>query len=226
MKSAGFCTARTRKQCSAKLDAAFATLEALRMRCILTALGFCIAAFLPGACKRAPVEESTMTNNAQAPNIYDLSAKTLEGESVSLAQYRGQVTLLVNVASACGYTPQYAGLQRVYTKYKDKRFAVLGFPSNDFGRQEPGSPEQIREFCVSKYRVDFPMFEKVQTKAGPEQSPIYQALERDTGTLPSWNFGKYLISRSGKVLKFYPSKVDPEDAALLQDIEAALAAGA
>jgi len=188
--------------------------------------GICIVASLLGACRRAAIEESPMTTNAQATNIYDLSAKTLEGEPVSLAQYRGQVTLLVNVASACGYTPQYAGLQRVYIKYKDKRFAVLGFPSNDFGRQEPGSPQQIREFCVSKYRVDFPMFEKVQTKTGPGQSEIYAALERGAGALPTWNFGKYLISRSGKVLKFYPSKVDPEDAALLQDIEAALAAGA
>jgi len=167
-----------------------------------------------------------MTTNAQAANIYELSTKTLEGESVSLARYRGQVTLLVNVASACGYTPQYAGLQRVYTKYKGQHFAVLGFPSNDFGRQEPGSPEQIREFCVSKYRVDFPMFEKVQTKAGAGQSAIYAALEKGAGTLPSWNFGKYLISRAGKVLKFYPSNVDPEDTALLQDIEAALAEGA
>jgi len=161
-----------------------------------------------------------------AIDIYELSAKTLEGKPAPLAPYRGQVTLLVNVASACGYTPQYAGLERLYTKYKAQRFAVLGFPSNDFGRQEPGSAEEIREFCVSKYRVDFPMFEKVQTKAGPGQSEIYAALERSAGTLPSWNFGKYLISRSGKVLKFYPSKVDPEDAGLIQDLEAAIAAGA
>ena len=167
-----------------------------------------------------------MTTTENSVDIYGLSAKTLEGEPAPLGQYRGQVTLLVNVASACGYTPQYAGLERVYTKYKDKRFAVLGFPSNDFGRQEPGSPAEIREFCVSKYRVDFPMFEKVQTKSGPGQSEIYAALERGAGALPSWNFGKYLISRSGKVLKFYPSKVDPEDAELIRDIEAALAGGA
>ena len=167
-----------------------------------------------------------MTTTEQAIDIYRLSARTLEGQPAPLAQYRGQVTLLVNVASACGYTPQYAGLQRVYTKYKDQRFAVLGFPSNDFGKQEPGSPEEIREFCVSKYRVDFPMFEKVQTKSGPGQSEIYTALERGSGTLPSWNFGKYLISRSGKVLKFYPSKVEPEDADLIRDIEAAIAAAA
>lgn len=129
-----------------------------------------------------------MTTSQQAVDIYGLSAKTLEGQLAPLAGYRGQVTLLVNVASACGYTPQYAGLERVYTKYKDAKFSVLGFPSNDFGRQEPGSPEQIRDFCVSKYRVDFPMFEKVQTKSGAGQSEVYAALERAVGALPSWEF--------------------------------------
>ena len=163
---------------------------------------------------------------SQTVDIYGLSVKTLEAQPAPLNQYRGRVTLLVNVASACGYTPQYAGLERVYTKYKAQGFAVLGFPSNDFGRQEAGSPEQIREFCVSKYRVDFPMFEKVQTKAGSGQSEVYAALERSTGLLPSWNFGKYLVSRSGKVLKFFPSNVEPEDAELTRAIEAAIAAGA
>jgi len=167
-----------------------------------------------------------MTTAEQAVDIYALSVKTLEAEPVLLNQYRGQVTLLVNVASACGYTPQYAGLQRIYTKYKGQGFAVLGFPSNDFGRQEPGSAEEIREFCSSKYRVDFPMFEKVQTKAGPGQAPIYTALARAAGVLPSWNFGKYLVSRSGKVLKFYPSDVEPEAQELIQAIEAAIAASA
>jgi glutathione peroxidase len=166
-----------------------------------------------------------MTHEAQPVDIYAFSVKTLEAQPAPLSQYRGQVSLLVNVASACGYTPQYAGLQRVYTKYKAKGFAVLGFPSNDFGRQEPGSPDQIREFCSSKYRVDFPMFEKVQTKAGPGQAEIYAALEQGAGTLPSWNFGKYLVSRSGKVLQFFPSKVEPEDAELTRAIESALAEG-
>ena len=167
-----------------------------------------------------------MTIEKQGIDVYGLSVKTLEAQPVQLAQYRGQVTLLVNVASACGYTPQYAGLQRVYTKYKAKGFAVLGFPSNDFGRQEPGSAEQIREFCSSKYRVDFPMFEKVQTKAGAGQAPLYAALEQSAGVLPSWNFGKYLVSRSGKVLKFFPSNVEPEAPELVQAIEGAIAAGA
>jgi len=172
------------------------------------------------------VEKPPTTPEKSAVDIYALSVKTLEAQPAPLSQYRGQVTLLVNVASACGYTPQYAGLERVYTKYKPKGFAVLGFPSNDFGRQEPGSPEEIREFCVSKYRVDFPMFEKVQTKAGPGQAEIYTRLEQAAGALPSWNFGKYLISRSGKVLKFFPSQVEPESEELVQAIESALAEGA
>lgn len=155
-------------------------------------------------------------------NVYALSVKSLEGAQVSLNDYRGQVSLIVNVASACGYTPQYGGLERIYEKYKGRKFSVLGFPSNDFGEQEPGSPEQIREFCSTKYRVTFPMFEKVQTKPGPGQSGVYALLGRAAGSLPSWNFGKYLISRSGEVLKMFPSDVPPESPEVVAAIEAAL----
>ena len=190
---------------------------------------WCICVLFSGACKAPSPEPAASVKGAAivpAVDIYSLSAKTLEGQPAPLSQYRGQVTLLVNVASECGYTPQYAGLERVYTKYKAKGFAVLGFPSNDFGRQEPGSPEQIRAFCSSKYRVDFPMFEKVQTKEGAGQSDLYAALKQSTGQLPAWNFGKYLIGKSGAVLKFFPSKVEPEDPEITQAVEAALAAGA
>lgn len=166
------------------------------------------------------------TPNAPSTDLYALSTKTLEAEPAPLSKYRGQVAVVVNVASACGYTPQYAGLQRIYGKYKPQGFVVLGFPSNDFGRQEPGSAEEIREFCVSKYRVDFPMFEKVQTKAGAGQSDIYAALARGAGALPSWNFGKYLVARSGAIVKFYPSDVEPEAAELTAAIETELARGA
>lgn len=155
-------------------------------------------------------------------NVYAVSVNSLEGHPIPLSEYRGQVSLLVNVASECGYTPQYAGLQRIHEKYKGRGFSVLGFPSNDFGRQEPGSSQEIREFCSSKYRVTFPMFQKVQVKAGPEQSEVYALLGRAAGTLPSWNFGKYLVSRSGEVLKAYPSKVEPESPELVAAIEAAL----
>ena len=210
------------------LDVCRRWLDRAAVRYKVSAVAWCVCALLNNAACTAPAPQKSEKGSEAVPSIdiYSLSAKTLEGKPAPLADYRGQVTLLVNVASECGYTPQYAGLERVYTKYKAKGFTVLGFPSNDFGRQEPGSAEQIRAFCSSKYRVDFPMFEKVQTKAGPEQAQIYASLEQAVGSLPSWNFGKYLVSRSGKVLKFFPSKVDPEDAELTQAIESALAEGA
>jgi glutathione peroxidase len=156
--------------------------------------------------------------------LYDLQLKSLEGEDVPLSKFRGQVSLLVNVASACGMTPQYAGLERLHQKYEARGFSVLGLPSNDFGKQEPGTSEEIREFCSSRYGVSFPMFEKVQTKPGPGQSPIYAAIARAAIELPKWNFGKYLVDRNGNVIRFFPSKVDPEDPELVRAIEAALAA--
>ena len=155
-------------------------------------------------------------------DVYAVSTKTLEGEPVKLDRYRGKVSLIVNVASECGYTPQYAGLERIQQLYAARGFNVLGFPSNEFGKQEPGSAEQIRAFCSTKYRVTFPMFAKLQTKHGAEQSDVYAALERASGVLPSWNFGKYLIGRDGKVVKFFPSQVAPESPELTQAIEAAL----
>jgi len=155
-------------------------------------------------------------------DVYAVATKTLEGEPVKLDRYRGKVSLIVNVASECGYTPQYAGLERIHQLYAGRGFTVLGFPSNEFGQQEPGSAEQIRAFCSTKYRVTFPMFAKLQTKHGAEQSDIYAVLERASGILPSWNFGKYLIGRDGKVVKFFPSQVAPESPELTQAIEAAL----
>ena len=157
-------------------------------------------------------------------NLYALKANTLEGKEQSLADYQGKVTLLVNVASRCGKTPQYSGLERVHQKYTSRGFSVLGFPSNDFGAQEPGSPEEIRKFCSSKYQVTFPLFEKVQTKGGAGQSPVYAALEQASGKLPAWNFGKYLIGRDGRVLDYFTPGVDPEDEKVTVAIEKALSA--
>jgi glutathione peroxidase len=155
-------------------------------------------------------------------SLYALETRTLEGQPVRLSDYAGKVALVVNVASQCGYTPQYTGLEKLYGELKDAGFVVLGFPSNDFGEQEPGSPEEIRTFCSRKYQVTFPMFEKVVTQAGADQSPVYANLGQQGGELPKWNFSKYLVDKSGKVLKFYGSKVTPEDASLRKDIEAAL----
>jgi glutathione peroxidase len=139
-----------------------------------------------------------------------------------LAGYAGKVTLVVNVASACGYTPQYAGLERLHRTLSARGFAVLGFPCNDFGQQEPGSAQEIQQFCDRTYGVTFPLFEKVVVKAGPTQSPLYATLSREAGKLPTWNFGKYLVGRDGKVLAFFEHSVSPEDSTLRGAIETAL----
>jgi glutathione peroxidase len=160
---------------------------------------------------------------AQQPSFYDLKTTTLVGNKpADLGAYRGKVTLVVNVASYCGYTPQYAGLEKLHRELQPRGFAVLGFPSNDFGEQEPGSAEQIADFCRLTYDVTFPMFSKVVTKAGPGQSPIYRFLGA-SGSLPAWNFAKYLIGRKGQVLGFFPSDVTPESPQLKTAITRALA---
>ena len=155
-------------------------------------------------------------------SLYQLTTKTLEGQPADLKAYSGKVALVVNVASQCGYTPQYAGLEKLYADLKGRGFVVLGFPSNDFGGQEPGTAVEIRQFCSLNYDVTFPLFEKVVTKAGAAQSPVYANLQKQSGNLPSWNFAKYLVGKDGKVVKFYKSDVKPDDAALRKDIETAL----
>ena len=155
-------------------------------------------------------------------SLYQLTTKTLEGQPADLKAYSGKVALVVNVASQCGYTPQYAGLEKLYADLKGRGFVVLGFPSNDFGGQEPGTAAEIRQFCSLNYDVTFPLFEKVVTKAGAAQSPVYANLQKQSGNLPSWNFAKYLVGKDGKVVKFYKSDVKPDDAALRKDIETAL----
>ena len=155
-------------------------------------------------------------------SFYQLKTTTLQGQPADLSQYKGKVTVAVNVASQCGYTPQYAGLEKLHTDLKDRGFSVLGFPSNDFGGQEPGSPEEIATFCKKSYGVTFPLFGKLVTKAGPEQSPIYAFLGKD-GQLPGWNFSKYLVGKDGKVVAFFPSRVTPDSKELKDAIESALA---
>lgn len=167
-------------------------------------------------------ETKPATPATDTMNVYSLSLKTLEGEKADLSQYAGKVTLLVNVASQCGYTPQYQGLQALHAELKDKGFAVLGFPCNDFGAQEPGSAQDIRTFCTTKYKVDFPMFEKLQTKAGNGQSDLYAMLQKATGKLPNWNFCKYLVGKDGKVIQFYASGTAPDSKELRAAIEGAL----
>jgi len=155
-------------------------------------------------------------------SLYSLSTRALNGAPYSLSELAGKVTLAVNVASACGHTPQYAGLQALHDELKARGFSVLGFPCNDFGRQEAGSAEEIATFCERNYGVTFPMFEKLVVKAGPEQSAIYAELSRTSGKLPNWNFGKYLVGRDGEVLEYFEPKVAPSSPALRAAIETAL----
>jgi len=158
-----------------------------------------------------------------ADSFYDLKTKTLLGKDGNLAQYKGKVSLVVNVASKCGFTPQYEGLEKLQREMQGKPFNVLGFPSNDFGQQEPGSPQEIAQFCKLTYGVTFPMFSKVVTKSGPDQSPVYTLLG-STGHLPAWNFSKYVVGKDGKILAFFPSEVTPESPELRGAIMKALAA--
>jgi glutathione peroxidase len=164
-----------------------------------------------------------MAAAATVSSFYDLKTNTLLGKPADLGIYRGKVTLVVNVASYCGYTPQYEGLEKLHRELEPKGFAVLGFPSNDFGEQEPGSPQEIADFCKRTYDVTFPMFAKVVTLRNREQSPIYAFLG-SSGHLPAWNFSKYLIGKDGKVIAFYPSEVTPESPELRRAIAKALAA--
>ena len=160
--------------------------------------------------------------SAQNRSFYDLETKTLLGKDGNLAQYKGQVSLVVNVASKCGFTPQYEGLERLQREMKGKPFNVLGFPSNDFGEQEPGSSEEIAQFCKLTYDVTFPMFEKVVTRKEAGQSPVYAFLGR-SGNLPAWNFSKYVVDKHGQVTAFFPSDVTPDDPRLREAIAKALA---
>ncbi|EEF61131.1 glutathione peroxidase [Pedosphaera parvula] len=165
--------------------------------------------------------------SAQAQSsLYDIPLKDIDGKDTSLKAYKGKVVLIVNVASRCGFTPQYEGLEATYKKYEEKGFVILGFPCNDFGFQEPGTAEEIKKFCSSKYSVTFPLFEKLHVK-GPEQHPLYAALTGKASPVPGevkWNFGKFLISKEGKILQRYDSKVKPDSTELTTAIESALAA--
>jgi glutathione peroxidase len=165
---------------------------------------------------------SMLGASADTGTFHDLKATSIDGAEVPLSTYKGKVLLVVNVASRCGYTSQYEGLQQLYTTYKDRGFEVLGFPSNDFGGQEPGSDAEIKGFCSSRFGVTFPMFSKIPV-TGSSKSPVYDYLTRSTGgTEVAWNFEKFLVDKSGKVVSRYPSRVAPSDAALTTAIEQAL----
>lgn len=147
-------------------------------------------------------------------SLYDISLTTIDGRALTFEAYRGQTLLIVNVASRCGYTPQYAGLEALYRRYKEKGFTVLGFPCNQFGRQEPADEQTIKRFCDTNYGVTFPLFSKVQVN-GPDTHPLFRHLKAEKRGLLgrqaiAWNFTKFLVSRQGDVLKRYGSRVTPD----------------
>jgi glutathione peroxidase len=167
-----------------------------------------------------------MTTLLHAGSIYDIAVKDIDGKDTTLNAYKGNVILIVNVASKCGFTPQYKNLEAVYEKYKDKGFVILGFPCNQFGSQEPGTDEEIKQFCTSKYFITFPLFDKIEVN-GANRHPLYVALAGETSPFPgniTWNFNKFLISRDGKILKRFDSKIKPDASEATEAIEAALAA--
>jgi glutathione peroxidase len=166
------------------------------------------------------------TTLSAASTIHEFTLNSIDGQPASLAQFKGKVVLIVNVASRCGFTPQYAGLEALYNKYKDRGLVVLGFPANNFLWQEPGTDAEIKTFCSTRYHVTFPMFAKVSVK-GSDKTPLYQFLtgkraNPSTGGEIRWNFTKFLADRNGRVIARFGSSVAPESAELVNAIEAAL----
>jgi glutathione peroxidase len=160
-----------------------------------------------------------------AQTIYDFAVQTIDGDKKSLADYQGKVLLVVNTASRCGFTPQYAGLEKVYQTYKDQGFEILAFPANNFKEQEPGSNAEIKEFCSLKYKTTFPLFAKISVK-GNDIAPLYKYLTTQPGFDGdiSWNFNKFLIDRHGKIIARFGSKVTPEDPQIVDEVKQLLAA--
>jgi len=169
---------------------------------------------------------SNSVGKETAKSVYDFTLKNSKGKDVKLEEFRGQVVMLVNVASKCGYTPQYDGLQKIYERYKDQGFTILGFPANNFGAQEPGTNEEIQEFCRINYGVTFPVFSKISVK-GDDKHPLYKYLtEKESnpefaGEI-KWNFNKFLVGRDGRIVARFDSADKPEDAKVTQAIEHAL----
>ncbi|MBM3493781.1 MAG: glutathione peroxidase [Armatimonadetes bacterium] len=174
------------------------------------------------------VLSASLVQAQRKPGALDFSVKSIDGRSVKLSRYRGKVVMIVNVASRCGNTPQYAGLQAIYEKYRKQGFVVLGFPANEFGAQEPGTDSEIKQFCTANYKVTFPMFSKVVVK-GEGQAPLYRYLtSKDTnpefaGEI-EWNFAKFLIGRDGKPAARFSPRTQPNDPTVTEAIEKLLKA--
>src|SRR5271165_5727598 len=157
-----------------------------------------------------------------ASGVYSYTLSSIDGKPAPLAEYKGKVVLIVNVASQCGYTPQYSALEAIYEKYKDEGFVILGFPANNFGAQEPGTNEEIKTFCTRKYSVTFPMYSKISVK-GADQAPLYAYLTKDAGPSVAgeikWNFTKFLVDRNGNVVQRFEPAVTPDSPEVISAIE-------
>jgi glutathione peroxidase len=164
----------------------------------------------------------------QPASPLDFTVKDIDGNDVNLSQYRGKVVMIVNVASKCGNTPQYAALEELYKKYSDQGFVIIGFPANNFAHQEPGSNAEIKEFCTSTYQVNFPMMAKISVK-GDDQAPLYKFLTDPATAGPfkgdiDWNFAKYVVDRNGNIIARFAAKTKPSEPKVVAEIEKALAA--
>jgi len=182
-----------------------------------------ICAVLISAIAVSTTPAPSVAAESPCPSILDHKFSNLMDEPVSLCQFSGKVLLIVNTASECGYTPQYDGLEKLYRRYRDNGFMVLGFPANDFGGQEPGSNKEIAQFCRVNYGITFPVFAKTPV-IGANANPLFRALAAKTGKPPRWNFHKYLLDRTGQPVATFDSAVEPEDRRVAAQIEKLLVA--
>ena len=181
-----------------------------------------ILAFIIAALAASASPAPSVAAESPCPPILDHKFSNLMDEPISLCQFSGRVALIVNTASECGYTPQYDGLEKLYRRYRDRGFAVLGFPANDFGGQEPGSNKEIAQFCQVNYGITFPVFAKTAV-VGKNANPLFRELAAKTGQPPRWNFHKYLLDRTGQPVATFESRVEPEDRRITSQIEKLLA---
>jgi len=186
---------------------------------------FFIGLLILGIClifRRGQAQEVIAPSTTQG--VYDFKVKTMEGADKAMTDYKGKVLLIVNTASHCGFTPQYAGLEKLYERYKDRGFVVLGFPANDFLGQEPGDDTAIKNFCELTYKTSFPLFSKISVK-GSKIAPLYQYLTTASGFDGdiTWNFNKFLVDRQGRVIARFGTRTDPMDPELEEDVLKALA---
>ncbi len=203
------------------------TASILAVACLIAA-GCWVREVFAKDVMRDPTTMPSVGSTTQPASPLDFVVKDIDGNDVKLSTYRGKVVMIVNVASKCGFTPQYEGLEKLYTTYADQGFVILGFPANNFGHQEPGTDSEIKTFCSSKYAVTFPMMSKISVK-GDDQAPLYKFLTEEStagqfkGDI-AWNFTKFIIDRNGNIIGRFASPTKPSDVHVTELIEKALAA--